>query len=125
MDPRAGTAVPMPGIVVLTVSAGPPKVVTPGVLNVTIDQAEARLQTAGLRLGKVTYDPASTAPLGDVVAQSPEPGDSIRMGGAVRITISGSDPNPAPPVDSAAASADSAAPPAQQGTEPAPAPPAP
>ena len=132
MEPRAGTRVPMPGVVILNVSAGPPKVQAPSVLAVTRDEAATRLEAAGLRLGRVSYDPASTAPLGNVVAQSPEPGDSIRMGGAVRITVSGSDPNPPAPVDSAAAApVDSAAPaeapPAEPAPEPAPppAPPAP
>jgi serine/threonine-protein kinase len=122
MAPAAGTQVPMPAIVVLTVSAGPPKIVAPGVTGGTIDQAEARLEAAGLRLGRVAYDSLSTAPLGDVVAQSPEAGDSVRMGGAVRITISGHDPHPPPPVV-----VDSAAPPGGEPppAEPEPAPPPP
>jgi serine/threonine-protein kinase len=119
MEPRTGVQVPMPAIVVLTVSAGPPMVVAPGVMGTTRDDAASKLEAAGLRLGRVSYDPESTAPLGDVVAQSPEPGDSIRMGGAVRITVSGSDPNPPPPPDSvAAASPDSAA--ASEPAEPEP-----
>jgi serine/threonine-protein kinase len=97
MDPRAGSKVPMPAVVVLTLSAGPPKIVTPSVLGATRDDAATRLEAAGLRLGHVSYDSASTAPLGDVVAQSPEAGDSVRMGGAVRVTVSGRDPNPPPP----------------------------
>lgn len=97
MDPRAGTKVPMPSIVVLTLSAGPPKIVTPGVVGATRDDAAARLEAAGLRLGHVSWDSLSTAPVGNVVAQSPEAGDSIRMGGAVRVTLSGHDPNPPPP----------------------------
>ncbi|HEX6749787.1 MAG TPA: PASTA domain-containing protein [Longimicrobium sp.] len=126
MEPRAGAQVPMPGIVVLTLSAGPPKIVTPGVLGITQDEAAARLEAAGLRLGRITYDPASTAPLGDIVAQSPEAGDSIRMGGSVRITLSGVDPNPAPPpapVDSAEATPDTIFLGEEQKAEPAPSPP--
>ena len=124
MQPAAGTAVPMPAIVVLTVSAGPPKIVTPSVTGGTRDQAASILEAAGLRLGRVSYDSTSAAPLGDVVAQSPAAGDSVRMGGSVRITLSGHDPNPPPPppVDSAAP------PPAEEDSvpeEPAPAPPPP
>jgi serine/threonine-protein kinase len=119
MQPAAGTPVPMPGIVVLSVASGPPKMLAPSVTGGTRDQAEAILQAAGLRLGRVSYDSASGAPLGDVVGQSPEAGDSVRMGGSVRIVISGHDPNPPPPtpVDSAAPVE---TPPAE---EPAPAPP--
>ncbi|MFL5385357.1 MAG: PASTA domain-containing protein [Longimicrobiaceae bacterium] len=124
MQPSAGTAVPMPAIVVLTVSAGPPKIVTPSVTGGTRDQAASILEAAGLRLGRVSYDSTSAAPLGDVVAQSPAAGDSVRMGGSVRITLSGHDPNPPPPppVDSAAP------PPAEEDSvpeEPPPAPPPP
>ncbi|HVG46067.1 MAG TPA: PASTA domain-containing protein [Longimicrobium sp.] len=125
MAPRAGTAVPMPGIVVLTLSAGPPKIVTPMVTGGTRDNAESILEAAGLRLGRVSYDSTSSAPLGDVVAQSPAAGDSVRMGGSVRITLSGRDPTPPPPpapVDSAAPDS-TEAPPAEE--EPAPAPPPP
>lgn len=124
MAPTAGTAVPMPGIVVLNLSAGPPRMLTPSVTGGTRDQAEAILEAAGLRLGRIAYDSLSTAPLGDVVAQSPAAGDSVRMGGSVRITLSGHDPNPPPPVV-----VDSAAPPPEEPApaepEPAPAPPPP
>ena len=125
MAPRAGTAVPMPGIVVLTLSAGPPKIVTPYVTGGTQGQAATILEAAGLRLGRISYDTASAAPLGDVVAQSPAAGDSVRMGGSVRITISGHDPNPPPPP----APVDSVQPepseeePAPEEPPPAPAPP--
>ena len=127
MAPRAGTAVPMPGIVVLTLSAGPPKIVTPMVTGGTRDNAASILEAAGLRLGRVSYDPASSAPLGDVVAQSPVAGDSVRMGGAVRITISGHDPTPPPvvPVDSAAPDSTDAPPEEEPAPAPAPAPPPP
>jgi serine/threonine-protein kinase len=124
MDPRAGSLVPMPAIVVLTLSAGPPKIVTPSVTGITQDAAAARLEAAGLRLGHVSYDSASTAPLGDIVGQSPEAGDSIRMGGAVRVTLSGRNPNPPPPpapVDSARSMPDTVF----MGAPPAPAPPPP
>jgi beta-lactam-binding protein with PASTA domain len=126
MAPRAGTAVPMPGIVVLTLSAGPPKIVTPMVTGGTRDNAAAILEAAGLRLGRVAYDSASSAPLGDVVAQSPAAGDSVRMGGSVRITVSGRDPTPPPPpapVDSVPP--DSANAPGPEEPEPAPPPPPP
>ncbi|HEV7589303.1 MAG TPA: PASTA domain-containing protein [Longimicrobium sp.] len=124
MAPRAGTAVPMPAIVVLSLSAGPPRILAPAVTGGTRDQAASILEAAGLRLGRISYDSTSSAPLGDVVGQSPAAGDSVRMGGSVRITVSGHDPNPPPPpapVDSAAP--DSTAVPAP--VEPAPAPPPP
>ena len=84
----------------------------------TRDNAAAILEGAGLRLGRVSYDSTSSAPLGDVVAQSPAAGDSVRMGGSVRITLSGHDPTPPPPP----VSVDSAAPDSTEGPEPEPAP---
>jgi len=125
MAPRAGTAVPMPGIVVLTLSAGPPQIVTPMVTGGTRENAASILEAAGLRLGRVSYDTASGAPLGDVVAQSPAAGDSVRMGGAVRITISGHDPTPPPPAPVDSVAPDSTAEPAPEEPAPAPAPPPP
>ena len=126
MEPRAGTQVPMPGVVILSISAGPPMMLAPSVLGTTQDDAAAKLEAAGLRLGRVGYDPEATAPVGSVVAQSPEAGDSIRVGSAVRVTLSGSDPNPAPPPDSAAAAAPAdsaaAAQPAEGEPEPEPQP---
>jgi len=121
MQPAAGTPAPMPAIVVLTLSAGPPQIVTPSVTGGTRDQAAAILEAAGLRLGRTSYDSLSSAPLGDVVGQSPAAGDSVRMGGSVRIIVSGHDPNPPPPppVDSVAP------PPTEEDSvpeEPAPAP---
>jgi serine/threonine-protein kinase len=129
MEPAAGTQVPMPAIVILNLSAGPPKVLAPSVTTVTTGEAASRLEAAGLRLGHITYDPASTQPAGTVIAQTPEPGDSIRMGGAVRVTVAGPDPNPPAPVDTAAAvppdSAAAGEEPAEPEPEPAPPPPPP
>ena len=103
MDPKAGTQVPMPGVVTLTLSAGPPKVLVPGVVALSQADARARLQAVGLRLGTITYDPTSAEPAGVVLTQNPVSGDSARQGSGVRVTVAGEDPNPpAPePVDTA------------------------
>ena len=116
MRPVAGTQAVVPGVVTLTLSAGPPMLAVPSVLALPVGEAEARLRAAGFRLGAVAYDPASSEALGGVAAQRPAPGDSLRRGGAVGVTVSGTDPNPRPPpapADSAAAPADSAAPSAE------------
>ena len=94
MQPKAGTQVAMPAVVVLTLSAGPPKIVAPSVVSLPLPEARERLQAAGLRLGRVTYDPGSSEPLGGIASQSPAAGDSIRMGGAVAVVVSGTDPDP-------------------------------
>ena len=126
VTPEPGSTVPITQVIQMTVSAGPPRIVAPGVTGVTLEEAEARLRAAGLRLGTVTYDPAVGGVLGNVVSQSPAEGDSIRQGGAMRVTVHGTDPNPPPPpADSAAAvPADSAAAPpaAEEPATPAPVP---
>jgi len=97
MEPREGEQVPASGVVVLVVSSGPPKVAVPGVLALPEGEARDRLEAAGLRLGRISYDSLSTEPPGSIVSQTPQAGDSLRMGGSVRVMISGRDPTPAPP----------------------------
>jgi beta-lactam-binding protein with PASTA domain len=88
--------------VVILVSAGPPSVLVPSVVGLMPADARARLQAAGLELGRVGYDPASLEPVGTIVAQAPAAGDSLRMGSGVRVTLAGENPNPPPPPDSLA-----------------------
>jgi len=106
--PAAGTPVSVPSVVELTLSAGPPEVVVPSVAvpdlaGLPEPAAREALRSAGLRLGSVEYDPDSSAPLGGVASQSAAPGDSVKAGTAVRITISGSPPPGAVRPDSAPA----------------------
>lgn len=122
MVPEAGAVIPENQPILMTVSAGPPKVAAPGVTGVATGEAARLLEAAGLRLGKVTYDSTAGGVAGNVVGQWPAAGDSIRQGGAVAVTVSGVDPNPPPPP------ADTVAPPPviePEPAEPAPAEPAP
>ncbi|MDF1603049.1 Stk1 family PASTA domain-containing Ser/Thr kinase [Nocardioides sp. YIM 152315] len=61
---------------------------TPGVLGMTRAAAEAELASAGLdaELGDEAY--SETVAAGRVVATDPEPGDRVRDGGTVSVTIS-------------------------------------
>jgi beta-lactam-binding protein with PASTA domain len=114
VNPAAGTLLPVPAPVELTLSAGPPEVVVPIVAVPDLGglpEAEAReaLRSAGLRAGEVSYAPGLAVPLGEVAGQQPAAGDSVRAGTAVSITISGSPPTgtapaePAAPADTVAA----------------------
>ncbi|MDB4947933.1 MAG: hypothetical protein JWM27_582, partial [Gemmatimonadetes bacterium] len=114
--PASGAEVPLPATVRLTVSAGPPKQPAPDVLGLTLGEVQSKLDSAGLRLGRIGYDSASTAVLGNIVGQRPAPGDSVRQGGSVSVTLSGIAPPPAVAPDSAA--------PATDGQPPAPGAPA-
>lgn len=114
VNPAAGTSLPVASTVELVVSAGPPEVVVPVVAVPSLEglpEAAARdaLRSAGLRLGEVGYAPDSAVPLGGVAAQSPAPGDSVRAGTAVSVTISGSPPTGSEAPDTAAAPAPPAA----------------
>jgi eukaryotic-like serine/threonine-protein kinase len=97
MDPRAGSQAAAASRVTLMISSGPPWVQAPSVLTLPPGEARAQLEAAGLRLGRIRYDSLSAEPLGGIASQSPAPGDSIRMGSAVSVVVSGSDPNPPPP----------------------------
>lgn len=115
--PAPGTMVPVPSVVELLVSAGPPMIVAPGVLGSTLDEARARLTAAGLRLGEIGYDPSAEGAAGMVVVQRPAEGDSIRQGSAVGVVVAGADPNPPLPEPDTVAVPDSAV--APQPVEPA------
>jgi beta-lactam-binding protein with PASTA domain len=101
VEPAPGADVPLPATVRLTVSAGPPKVTAPDVVGLTLGEAEAKLDSAGLRLGRVNYDSASVTDLGAIEGQRPAAGDSVRQGGSVSVVVSGRAPYVAP-VDSLA-----------------------
>jgi beta-lactam-binding protein with PASTA domain len=109
LSPATGQRAAVGSVVTMTISAGPPWVRAPNVVGLLVSDARARLEAGGLELGRVGYDPASLEPAGTVVGQTPEPGDSLRLGGGIRVVLAGENPNPPPPptdslaVDSAAA----------------------
>ena len=133
MRPVAGSMAVVPSVVTISISAGPPQLAVPSVLTLPLNEAEARLKAAGFRLGRVTYDPSSAEPLGGISAQRPAAGDSLRRGGGVSVTVSGTDPNPPPPEpvvepagpDSTSGEEEPVPPPPQEFPEPTPPPTAP
>jgi beta-lactam-binding protein with PASTA domain len=114
VKPAAGTPVPAGAPVELVLSAGPPMVAVPPVVGLTGSAARDTLRAVGLRLGRVEYDPGSGAPEGEVLAQDPAAGASLRSGGAVGVVVAGSPPVAPEPVE---------APPAPDTTAVAPPPP--
>jgi eukaryotic-like serine/threonine-protein kinase len=97
LRPAAGEPAAVGSTVELFVSAGPPFVHVPSITGLAGGDARARLEAVGLSVGATSYAPGSPEPTGTVVAQTPAPGDSRRMGSAVRITVAGADPTPPPP----------------------------
>ncbi|HWK90554.1 MAG TPA: PASTA domain-containing protein [Longimicrobium sp.] len=119
IDPAEGKPAAVGGIVEMRVSLGPPRVLVPGIVGLTTGDAAARLETASLGLGTRSYDPASPESAGTILAQSPVAGDSLRMGGRVRVTVAGEDPDPPAPEPVDTLVVDTLAPPPE---EPAPEP---
>jgi serine/threonine-protein kinase len=97
MSPAAGMMAVVPGVVTITLSSGPPKLLVPDLLSLPLGDAEARLRAVGFNLGRVSYDPSSPMTAGSVAAQRPVAGDSLRRGGGVSVVLAGEDPSPPPP----------------------------
>lgn len=86
-DPPPGVAVPRGDTVVLTVSAGPPRVAVPGVDGLDPDLAQRLLRAAGIRV-ELTDTVPGGQPSGVIEGTSPAAGDSVRAGSAVVLHLS-------------------------------------
>ncbi len=92
-DPAPGTEVERGATVSLAPSKGPDLVPVPPLAGLTVDQARAALEGAGLVLGEVKGDPAGLNVLAEVGGQSIGGGASFPRGTAVDLTFE----VPAPP----------------------------
>src|SRR5580700_999428 len=86
-SPQEGNNVPANTLVTLYVSTGAAPVAVPNVVGQQEAAAESALQNAGFKTA-VKNDPTSSAPLGQVTAQSPSQGTAA-PGSTVTITVSG------------------------------------
>jgi eukaryotic-like serine/threonine-protein kinase len=86
-NPQQGNNVPANTVVTLFVSKGAAPVAVPNVVGQQETAAESALQNAGFKTA-VKNDPTSSAPLGQVTAQSPNQGTAA-PGSTVTITVSG------------------------------------
>jgi serine/threonine-protein kinase len=86
-NPQEGNNVPANTVVTLYVSTGAAPVAVPNVVGQQETAAESALQNAGFKTA-VKNDPTSSAPLGQVTAQSPSQG-TAPPGSTVTITVSG------------------------------------
>ena len=85
--PQQGNNVPANTLVTLYVSTGTAPVAVPNVVGQQETAAESALQNAGFK-PSVKNDPTSSAPIGQVTAQSPS-GGTAAPGSTVTITVSG------------------------------------
>lgn len=85
--PSAGTTVVLPASVALVVSTGNAGVRLPDVTGRSLDEAREALKAAGLELGVLVVDSASTRAPGTVLQQIPTAGDFVAPGSAVSLTV--------------------------------------
>lgn len=98
-EPPAGTVIRKFESVQLLVSKGPQLFPVPGLVKKTLDDARTALTGANLAAGSVTEKYSDTAPVGQVIAQSPGSGAQVRRGTPVNLTVSkGPEPIPVPSV---------------------------
>lgn len=87
--PRGGLKMPEGTKVDLVVSQGPEsnKVIVPSLETKTIREAESTLNSIGLRLGQIAYEPSLTIEKGQVISNS-KIGEEVDRGTSVDIVIS-------------------------------------
>ena len=92
VDPVAGTVVPTPSTVRLTVSTGPSTIDMPDVTGQPYPQARAFLEQLGLRPQPPAFDSTSYMPEFTVLAQSPQEGARVAPGATVSLVVAGRAP---------------------------------
>ncbi len=96
-DPVAGVALTSGAPVSLAFSSGVSQSVTPNLVGLTREAAEAALTAAGLTIGIVTSTAHATVASGSVVTQSPIAGAPLTPGTAVNLVVSAGRPQVAVP----------------------------
>ena len=92
VEPVAGTVVPIPTAVRLTVSTGPATIEMPDVTGQAYPQARAFLEQLGLRPRPPAFDSTSVMTDYTVLAQSPQAGARVMPGAAISLTVAGRAP---------------------------------
>jgi len=93
-DPAAGTKMELPGVVNVVLSKGPATVIMPDLYGRTLGEALSMIEQLGLRVAGRSRDTSSIQPENTVIRQLPAPGNTIRAGGPVSLTISHFPPPP-------------------------------
>jgi serine/threonine-protein kinase len=89
-DPAAGQSVPKGSKVRVNVMSGPKTAAVPSVVGLSINEATAKLHTAGFNANPSFVD--STAPQGQVISQNPAPGTTENQGTTVNLSVSNGPP---------------------------------
>lgn len=88
--PAPGMSATVPSSVVLVVSSGPTMSSTPDVIGLGVDQARQLLESAGLAVGDVAYEP--DLGMSVVTAQSPAGGTEVPAGTRISLRVTGETP---------------------------------
>lgn len=78
--------------ITLVVSSGTQSAAVPNVQGQSVSNASSMLKSDGFAVGQVTNAPSSTVPSGQVISQSPLPGQQAVAGSAVNLTVSSGEP---------------------------------
>lgn len=87
-EPEPGAEVAPGTPVDLVVSAGPAGVTVPSVLDLSFEEAEQILASAGLKVGTVSTEQRSDVDPGIVISQAPLPGSEVAPGTDVDLVVS-------------------------------------
>jgi beta-lactam-binding protein with PASTA domain/predicted Ser/Thr protein kinase len=87
-DPNASERVEEGSEVTISVSRGPPRVEVPDVINQSQGSAESEVQAAGLEMVVTGEEASSEIPEGNVISQSPQPGERVPRGSDVSVVVS-------------------------------------
>ncbi|MDX6555218.1 MAG: eukaryotic-like serine/threonine-protein kinase [Miltoncostaeaceae bacterium] len=91
-DPGPNTQAEADATVTLTVSTGPEQATVPDVTGGSVDDARAELADADLTVGDVVDQEDPSSPEGQVINQSPSPGEKVDTGTAVTLTVAAAAP---------------------------------
>ncbi len=78
--------------ITLVVSSGTQSAAIPNVQGQTLSNASNILKSDGFAVGQVTNTPSATVPSGQVISQSPQPGQQAVAGSTVKLTVSSGEP---------------------------------
>ena len=96
-NPKPGDEVSKNSTVTLSVSKGPERYAVPALVGKAQTEAAPLLQATKLTLGKTTKAYSETVAAGKILSTDPKPGNQLKKGTAVNITVSqGKQPIPVP-----------------------------
>ena len=87
-SPEAGTELSAGSPVVITVSLGPASVAIPDVAGLSVIEASAKLQDAGLRPSDQVNEASDTIPAGDVIRTEPAVNNLVDANSSVTVVVS-------------------------------------